>query len=86
MSISRFNHLALQPARAIEASMIKYLRPMLSKLLSLLFFKEFSLRPNHILGSCFDLLGEGRVVMGEHIIPDLTHTTGYLVAVGEVLT
>lgn len=77
---------ALQNAPAVEASLINYLWPLLTVLLSPIFFREFVLRPYHIIGSVCGLIGAGLIVTGSHLDLDVSNLSGHLFAAGAALT
>jgi drug/metabolite transporter (DMT)-like permease len=76
---------ALQHAPAIEASLVNYLWPLLIVLLSPVFFREFVLRPYHLIGSICGLLGAGLIVTGGRVDLDMVNLPGYLFAAGAAL-
>ena len=77
---------ALQNAPAIEASLINYLWPLLIVILSPVFFREFVLRPYHLIGSICGLIGAGLIVTGGHLNLDMVNLPGYLFAAAAALT
>lgn len=84
--------MALRLAPPVEANLINYLWPILIVLLTPLFFKNYPLRPRHLIGGLISFLGAALVISGGkiHFLSGLTTAwpnawIGYLLAFAAAL-
>ena len=70
---------------AVETNLVNYLWPLLIVMLTPLYFRHISLRPQHILGSLMGLVGAAVIMTGGGVKVESAHLPGYLLAAGAAL-